>query len=53
MSISCKNDQFILPDDQPYEILEVKEAFYALTPTENLYTHYLAQASPPAQSSCQ
>jgi len=36
---------FVLPNEQPFERLEVEQAFKELSTQEALYTHYLGQAS--------
>merc|ERR1719315_695298 len=37
--------QFVFPDDQPLVKLDAVTAFSHLSPSEQLYSHYLSQAS--------
>ena len=42
---SSARAQFIFPDDQPLVRLDASTAWDHLTPSEQLYSHYLSQAS--------
>ena len=34
---------YVIPNDQPFMIMEAKEAFDALTDKEKFYAHYLSR----------
>ena len=42
---SSARAQFVFPDDQPLVRLDASTAWDHLTPSEQLYSHYLSQAS--------
>jgi len=44
-TMSSTMSQFVFPDDQPVTRLDASTAFSHLTPGEQLYSHYLSQAS--------
>lgn len=37
--------EYIIPDEQPVDLLKCQEAFNGLTNKEKLYAHYLSKAS--------
>ena len=45
MSSSSARAQFVFPDDQPLTRLDASTAWTHLTPSEQLYSHYLSKAS--------
>ena len=44
-SASSVRAQFVFPDDQPLVVLDASSAWDHLTPSEQLYSHYLSRAS--------
>ena len=44
-SASSARAQFVFPDDQPLVVLDASSAWDHLTPSEQLYSHYLSRAS--------